>query len=416
MMDFDCIVDANWITTILSMSFGLYIFVLGIPTLILQTFIPEEIRELYNRVVLKGDIIGKKWYWVVILFLIVVIENHGLIEFILKHKNIHVGLYLLVISLLAFILSVIFSIKIVEEDFTKFKNLHKSLTKHVFEMAFEKYCSYNGYFQMESIEDLHSLANYYESRIDTHNLLESTKRLVTNVIEYSRYPYDGKKLINIIEDVANETLNKPVTYSNKRCLSIAIDISKIIKNKCIENNIKSDVDLRAVRGYMFAVGIRAVELEFDAILTQVVDFLFDSSDGRTDILRLCNKELELKKFSISIYVIKNYMSVLNKQPNQTHITNYIIAHLSSINSLNSPEGRLFVEKILKSFSPKNLSEKDFENAIKNFSGEFLLCDNIQNIKKIWHAISRDGHKTSNEISYKSLNPKGKFPPHFCKCE
>ena len=43
------VIDNNWLTTILSIAASAYIFLLGVPTIIFQTYMPEELREIYIK-------------------------------------------------------------------------------------------------------------------------------------------------------------------------------------------------------------------------------------------------------------------------------------------------------------------------------------------------------------------------------
>ena len=63
------IIDPNWLATLLSIVFAIYIFLLTIPILFFQTFLPEGIREIYNaRNRNRGDLsrINRLAIWVVV--------------------------------------------------------------------------------------------------------------------------------------------------------------------------------------------------------------------------------------------------------------------------------------------------------------------------------------------------------------
>lgn len=83
MPDISQIIDANWLATILSTVFSLYIFLLSVPILFFQTFMPEDVRDIYNKRFQKeqNKKIDKFRLWVILFSIF--LANH-LLKYILE--------------------------------------------------------------------------------------------------------------------------------------------------------------------------------------------------------------------------------------------------------------------------------------------------------------------------------------------
>jgi hypothetical protein len=73
--------DANWIANVLSISFTLVVFLLGVPIIFMQTYIPEELRAFYETDEHKRKL---RYSALLLLPIVFFFGNHGFIYFINK--------------------------------------------------------------------------------------------------------------------------------------------------------------------------------------------------------------------------------------------------------------------------------------------------------------------------------------------
>ncbi|MCB0527876.1 MAG: hypothetical protein KDC65_05325, partial [Saprospiraceae bacterium] len=237
----DELLGDEWLASAIGIAITYVVFIMGVPALIFQTFIPDALRNMYN------ERVGGRWpYFFIgqiflILFLFIEsnrwVHNHGATS----SEDLAMNLFYLTLFVIAIIL---FSgIVYLHKKFKSSQNIEQQLSKKIVDDALKYYRQHQN-LNKKDLEDLGILAKELPAGRKKNIFLEECERLTEYLLDQPPKERDDK-LIGVILD---EVVCLSVTYDSGRInnenMRKALDIlilsySKIRRNGDARGNAMS---------------------------------------------------------------------------------------------------------------------------------------------------------------------------------
>lgn len=292
------VIDENWLTTLVTIVTSSYIFLLGVPMLIAQTFLPEEIREMYSkRETTRKDVLKIKQLGVLalvyalmacvfnVLFPVLFIQNeaytgHGKYVFIISYISFVVFLCIYSILLYAFLSKQLSN-----------SNPRKNVIDAIIGEA-KIYFSKNERVNPDDVADLQTIGKALSAGLKKSELLKGMASLVNHVLDSEHYK--GGELDTLLKDVLAESFCHSNDSSSEANLNEALKICRKIRHKYNNENDYSLADINVLVGVIYKIANIALEKNYDNI--------FKIS---TDMLRLVRSERKLPENSFYLNKISH---------------------------------------------------------------------------------------------------------------
>ncbi|MCB0574337.1 MAG: hypothetical protein KDC61_07210, partial [Saprospiraceae bacterium] len=256
----DELLGDEWLASAIGIAITYVVFIMGVPALIFQTFIPDALRNMYN------ERVGGRWpYFFIgqiflILFLFIEsnrwVHNHGATS----SEDLAMNLFYLTLFVIAIIL---FSgIVYLHKKFKSSQNIEQQLSKKIVDDALKYYRQHQN-LNKKDLEDLGILAKELPAGRKKNIFLEECERLTEYLLDQPPKERDDK-LIGVILD---EVVCLSVTYDSGRInnenMRKALDIlilsySKIRRNGDARGNAMSSYLNTTIGNCMKEIGIIAM--------------------------------------------------------------------------------------------------------------------------------------------------------------
>ncbi len=201
----DGIMDPNWLGTVIEISITLFIFLLGVPALVFQTFVPGNLRKIYNERIGKKYINSLFVYAFMILLFLIFPANHG-VYYILKNlfpSNYEVLVniwYIVILILLIFFF--IYAFWKFYEQLKHFSggsgegfNPRKDILREIINSCQKKYSSSeDARISKGDYDDLVFLGKYFEKGKRTEIYIREFKKLIAFILNCPNHPYVGNNI------------------------------------------------------------------------------------------------------------------------------------------------------------------------------------------------------------------------------
>lgn len=383
--------DANWTSAILELHFGVFFFLLGIPSLVFQTFIPEELRKVYVYCFKKDEIISLLvfFFWTITSLWFISDGVDFFPKYILFYYvsdlSLKIIFWIILINFAGYFgssfyflicktfntsqISKILTFKLIHNcriGFLKNKSLIKNLT---------------------DIEYLSLLGKFYEQGLRTDTLLLGLKNLIQSIVKTDNY--DGKQLEILIKEVLTESVCHNHNSGDEKNYLHALEICKIISMKNIGNKSNlNNVDIREVKNCVFKIGLTALEKQtFEAAIVSL-SILINLPLSRWEVFKFSKKAFELRQFGLLYKVLNDKEPVRDHDNNDDRLSNVIAVLSWFYSDENSFLNELAINKLKNIRSNGKLTKNDFDKLIRHCKiMEFDTAAKITKLKKYYFSRS-----------------------------
>lgn len=291
--------DTHWLSTILDSVFAIFIFLLGIPLLFAHVFMPEELRELYNRRFrnthlrkIKGFII-----WTVLFALI--FSNHLIKNLIEICETCIVPIWLIIfniITLSAFLLFFFSVLKYLKDVF-----LNKASYIELLLESIKTEIGKNKSITPEIISDLQIICGGTRDPNSRQKFLNNTNEIISNYLSYKNM--DDSILEELVNDVLIDAVLENHNFHNERDMKIIHSIADNIIAKSIL--LQNRLTCRAPIYCLTEIGKLCIKNEKSELLGKCLDTMFVAEDSYEQIKELCYLSFQNgKTLSTSYYAFK----------------------------------------------------------------------------------------------------------------
>jgi len=413
-LEISALLDENWLSAILGIVFSLFIFLLGVPTVFFQTFLPEDIRHIYNKRIGKNE----KKTIIFLCFIVIILTitvNHG-IKFFLKEKLdnstnnpaeqeyikscikfYYAYVLIIFIAFLVFINRIFLRFIFVKE------NIRKKIVSKIIKDAKKNYLD-NERIVPEDILDLKTLGKTSPQGVNKSYILDGIKDLLLFVLDINQVPvkpsrnifrflhktravckYDGEKLLAVIDTVLFETICKNVDDISEKNLRQAIEICRIIRQT--QETCNSLIDARALSTLLTRISIICIERNYYDLARESMELIFKLPNDETNFYDINLKAFQKGKLVfISTAVAKIHNNFL-RDPDKKEKINYdamlhnMIAYLSWLFSFNNQSQSFARSFIKKAVHTNILNEAAIEKSRIHFYsvGDYYTAQAIYNL-------------------------------------
>lgn len=212
------LLDSNWISNVLSITFTLVIFLLGIPVLFVQTYVPESLRKYYLELAAyKEQAKQFKLIFFILLIFIIFIGNQG-VRFLIfeacctdgdahcdKCYNVIIIYYF--ISLIAFIALTYYSYLFFKKNTEKRLQVKKLIIEDNFRKLRNDLKARIGIKDLKSKHktSLDDLYGYFSEGVNRTLFFEQLFALLFELIQSEEFHYTGKELKLLFGDILFDT-------------------------------------------------------------------------------------------------------------------------------------------------------------------------------------------------------------------
>lgn len=377
------ILSPHWLSTILEIVCTVFIFLLGLPFLISHIFLPEEVRDIYNKKMgaehLKDTIYF--FYWV--LAFLIFFCNHflkGVIETYFP-KDLVEGT-LITYNLLTLIAFIIFFIEvnIYIKNFFFSKNNHSTillLTTKSFEGLQNKNSSTTKPEYKEELMDIVAICHCIKTRLDSEGYIKEIEKYVKTII--AKDYYTGEELEKLIQELLSQSILENKVFHNYT------DLNNIFRLLCYIIQFQQDnlrlkkVDSEKAKECLKEIGKLANKLNLKQLFSTLYSKAVELENANSLIFEL-SKESNRSMHSRYIagkgkILIQNYITYkkMGALRNGIAIFSWLYA--------GNDQMKQFVTEQLKSVINEEITKGDFLKVQKSFYdvADFYTADLVQKL-------------------------------------
>ena len=375
------VIDNNWLTTALSIAASAYIFLLGVPTIIFQTYMPEELREIYikRKETRKSlDSLKSLGFFLIGIIFVVTFGNIFLplicyTEHSKPPKNIDqfcddYGIFLCY-YLLVFILFLLFAFKMYQYINKQINNgnVRKQIIKAVIIEATE-YFNEHGKIRREDIQDLQVMGKSFSPGL-------KKKELLQELMSFSRYiiqsgSYTGDELNELIDDVLIEAFCYNGDTSSRSNISAILEICKQIPNDPLQD--MSYVDRSSMSRLVDRITHIAIEKNDKSLFFQSFELLKKLPNTDDMVFEICKKNYKYERYDLVqqkiIYLAKSFKHMPIENINHNKVR-HMLCYLSWFFSGHEHMKHFTEEKIKELIAARILSNQILTDAIAFFQNK-----------------------------------------------
>ncbi len=290
LINIDSILDSHWLSTILETVYAIFLFLLGIPLLITHVFMPEEIRELYNRRIGKSHKkqIAVFSVWVIVFTLFS--ANHFWKNWVTLYINDHKisERILTVFFLITIFLFVLYCKKVYTyfmKTFSDGKGFWSLLLEDI-EADIVKSREQGTPFKSSIIEDLKLICGASKTPDARQKFLSSMKSITSAYLSYPNYK--GMETSPFFKEVNSEGISENQSFQNivdlKKIAEMAHNIiSAYNKNR---NNLMK-VDSREAMNCLFYIATIAMQKGKRELFGYCLHAIYESPNSYDKVRDLC---------------------------------------------------------------------------------------------------------------------------------
>ena len=391
------LLDGNWLSAIDSIVITIFVFLLGVPLLIFQTFLPDGVKDVYNRrFFIKSDLIIVGLLGLVGFIIIFVFGNHGFKYNLLynhecdfstnsyAHENGACDVFSIMLfyrigcfSLLTFSgLSIsYFIVKIY-----KSRRIREMMVKMIVDKALDSKYYGSKYFSgvpKDVVDDLSVLGKSSELPVHKAVVIEAIRTIVQKYLDNSLYW--GASMNNLIDQSLLETVCYLPEHCNRENYRKALDVVDII---CLTG--KASFDSSEVSTFLGRMAINTHEAHFTREYMRCVRYLFSLPKGNVACYKLA-KEAWRKNdhypINEEIIEIKNRLLKVYGPIDEVYFPN-LCAYLSWFYNFNYESKKYFTNYIDRNLPPNTITEKTLSFAHEYFTSELVDFETAASIKKM----------------------------------
>ena len=301
------VIDNNWLTSVLSIAASAYIFLLGIPTLISQTYMPEELREIYiKRKDTRKNLDSLRQLGFALIFLILVVtlgniglplvwHNIGNPQFFNEEGLCNYGYclfwaYYIFISTLLLVYAYFIYIYIMKQ--INVGNIRKQIIGAVISDAKNYYTIHNK-INRDDIHDFQVMGKSFSAGLKKKELLQELlnfTRFIVNSNEYKGLDFD-----ELLNDVFIEAFCYNSESSSSSNLATILDICKQIPNDPLLD--LSPVDRQRMAILVDKIAHIAIEKDYRNIFYQSFELLKKLPNTDDMLFEICKRNNKIERYA-----------------------------------------------------------------------------------------------------------------------
>lgn len=380
------VIDNNWLTTILSIAASAYIFLLGVPTLIFQTYLAEELREIYSkRETTKRNFLALRKLGVFLIGIIVVvllgnvlipiiyadILKEGWPDKLINYKWGHKVFlsYYAIVCLALFVFSFFIYQYILNQ--LKVGNVSKQITHAVISEA-KAYYIKHGTINRDDIQDLQILGKSFIASMKKKELLQELITFTQFILKSEKHThtYDGDKLKSLIEEVLIDAFCNTNDASSRSNLNLVLDICKLITNE--PDNDYLYIDRHAVALLADKIAHIALDKNYPYAYEQSFELLKKLPNTSEMLFEICKKNYKNQRYDLiqqKIIALTKAFKHTEKEFLSESKIRHILCYLSWFLAGNEHMNFFAVQKIKDLISINIITDKVVTDSIIHFQNK-----------------------------------------------
>jgi hypothetical protein len=420
LLDLPCteILDADWLSTIDSIVITGFVFLLGVPLLIFQTFLPEGVKDVFNkRNFIVRDFIVVGVLGIIAAFLVFYYGNHAQKQILIaEHKKDYllnptahensccVPFDIVNFYTTGFVLVVLFAVLSVGYFAWKIfsaRQLRGRIVKHLVYKTVGLTWTWVKEWKLtrpiylrrlkkrfaegvpdDVVDDFSIMGKSANLPVHKGIVIRGLKRIVDYLCQFES-GYKGESMNGLIDRALLETICHHPEHCNRKNFRDVLEIAETI----LKHNNES-FDASEVGTLLIKLARHAHEANFKREYMRSVMLLFSMPKGNIECFKLARYAWEnndLTSVIEEVFAIRKLL--LNNDPTNLNIHfNNLCAYLSWFYHKNE-EGRKFVLRYIQKLIPINtIDTKNVYLARTYFSEELVDFDAAESIVKMERGI------------------------------
>ncbi|MBX2892088.1 MAG: hypothetical protein KF734_14255 [Saprospiraceae bacterium] len=294
--------DPEWLATAAGIAITFVVFIMGVPSLIFQTFIAGGLRDVYN------ERLGSGWarLFVIQVVLIVVIFLLSNVGFDRSVSEEHSGWLVPLFVLAALILVLILGLRSLIKNFRSSRNIEQQLSEKIANDAIRHFETHKTVPQKD-LEDLGILARELRSGRAKNIFLEQCEKLVEYLLNIPQEHRDTKLIGKILNDAVSLSVTYDGAQFNNENMRKALDILSFTYNYILHHTTgdsSSSYLNTTIGNCMKEIGIKAMHKDDLLAVMDAVEKLSAMEATSKEMFVLGNDALQQGHVQPAVAVIK----------------------------------------------------------------------------------------------------------------
>jgi hypothetical protein len=308
-LDFKYALHVEWMAEVASVAVTFVIFIMGVPALISQTFIPDPLRSVYRN---RLDGKWKRVFIVQIAFLLILLflSLPGVANCV---AGSYWGEWLFAGLLLVISAFVLYSCaRHLINNFKDSQNIGERLAGKIVVNAKEFYNQHHS-IEKTDLDDLGLLARELPLGTTKTVFLEETEKLLEYILDY-KGKKDMDSIGQILEKVVCPSINTDATKANEENIRKALDMLLLAYHKIHQDTAeKNSYLIQKIGGFIREIGIKVIQRGDLSSFMYATDKLSQIEGASKEMYTLGDAALRHGYMPEAVAMVRNLSSRVRQQ-------------------------------------------------------------------------------------------------------
>lgn len=309
------LLNCEWLSAAIGLGITYIVFIMGVPALVFQTFIPDYLRGIYNK---RFPIDWGTFYFQMFIIIgLFVLGNPWLVDRI-DHVSLCLASFIATLVLLSVICLLTKGWKYLKKKFDSTKDIETRLARLIVDTLIIKF-NETGTLDPECVDDLRTMAQSLPAGKLKNDFLAECERAVEHLLAQISKHRDTKLVSEFLEKVVCTVITYDGTQFNHENILKALDILTLTYNQSIDiapdGPIAGPYLHTTVGNCMKEIGIKAMIKKDLLAVLDVVEKLSTINATAREMFVLGDTALEHGYISTAVTAVKRLRSKVPTQWN-----------------------------------------------------------------------------------------------------
>ena len=367
--------DSSYLQLIVEVSVTVYVFLLGLPVLVNQIFLPEDLRRMSKRNY-TGNVTWDVLVLTILLILILGIAYWGSLR---EEGYDYTTLDLIVTILFALMLGI--TLAFLYRQLIRTQGYRAKIIEVIRKKILKQFRK-SGTLDKAYLDDLEHLGIYSNRGMETENVIRALEDILNHILESDKDYFNNNALILLIDTLCHSVTNsvEPGSRANMvQVLTIYKSILMDLKSNSTPDNqrIRGNETLK-IKDCTAKIAQTSIKLDYADMMPLVLNVLTLIPGSSDKLFVIGILALEAKQFQVATNVLAEIMDRDNKDKHTLYNYLGLAAHFH----FAGPTARRLARRSLK-INGIEIDKSKIEKAMKHHfrQSNFATVDKLEELGK-----------------------------------
>lgn len=381
------LLGGEWLSAAVGLGITYVVFIMGVPALVFQTFIPDYLRGIYNK---RFPINWQPFYVQMGIIIALFVFGNPWIQYqVNAHIVVAVCVTIFIVVSVGWLLKTGYNY--LKQKFDSTQNIEATLAKSIVDTLIQHFDD-TGQLDISCVDDLSTMAKMLPAGKLKNDFLAESERAVEHLLELLPRHKDTKLISELLDKIVSQAITYDGTQFNHENILKTLDLLFLTYNQSNANPAKEEMALgpylnTTVGNCMKEIGIKAMMKKDLAAVMDVVEKLSALESTAREMFVLGDAALTHGHVTTAVTVTKKLNSKVPQQFNSSGDWSeedkrnvfFWLGLISKISLLKGSAGEFAQRQLKRVFKLFTDNQLDTNELLRQASRHYYLLADFETI-------------------------------------